>query len=136
MVQRAYEEPEFSDVLERVPLEVRRSLTYEQRSAISEALRETRRKHPVDIRFVLPLLFTQLYVCFFVGKDLRRDTQLKLIDRRTNASRMALAWTLGVAGVVVIGVLLVCFYVLKSKAGIDLMPNSHAGDLLRAAGIK
>lgn len=136
MVQRAYEEPEFSDVLERVPLEVRRSLTFEQRSAISAALRETRRKHAIDLRFVIPLIFTQLYVCFFIGKDLRRETQIKMIDRRTNASRLAMAWTLGIASLVVIGGILVSLYVIKSKAGIDLMPNSHASDLLRQAGIK
>jgi len=136
MVQRAYEEPEFSDVLERVPLEVRRSLTYEQRAAISEALRETRRKHAIDLRFVIPLIFTQLYVCFFVGKDLRRETQIKMIDRRNNASRLAIAWALGITGLVVLGVLFVSLYVIKSKAGIDLMPNSHAGDVLRAAGFK
>ena len=136
MVQRAYEEPEFSDVLERVPLEVRRSLTFEQRSAISAALQETRRKHKIDLRFVIPLIFTQLYVCFFIGKDLRRDTELKMIDRRSNASRLAIAWTLGIASLAILIVLAVSLYVLKSKAGIDIMPNSHAGDLLRAAGLK
>jgi len=136
MVQRAYEEPEFNEVLERVPLEVRRSLTFEQRSAIAAAVKETRRKHKIDIRFVIPLIFTQLYVCFFVGKDLRRETELKLIDRRTNASRLALAWTLGIAGIVFLLVMLTSLYIIKSKAGIDLMPNSHAGDLLRDAGIK
>lgn len=136
MVQRAYEEPEFNEVLERVPLEVRRSLTFEQRAAITEAIKETRRKHKVDIRFVIPLIFTQLYVCFFVGKDLRRDTQLKLIDRRSNASRLAIAWALGLTGLVFLGVMLVSLYVIKSKAGIDLMPNSHAGDILREAGMK
>lgn len=136
MAQRAYEEPEFNEVLERVPLEVRRSLTYEQRVAITAALRETRRRHAIDIRFVIPLLFTQLYFVLFVGKDLRHATQAKLIDRRANASKLAIAWTLGVGGLLVLLVLLVAGYVLKSKAGIDLMPNSHASDLLRSAGMR
>lgn len=74
MVQRVYEEPEFCEVLELVPLNVRRSLTFEQRSAITQALKQSRRKHAIDIRLTVPLIFTQLYVVLFVGKDLRRAT--------------------------------------------------------------
>ncbi|MBN9501077.1 MAG: hypothetical protein BGO01_11910 [Armatimonadetes bacterium 55-13] len=136
MVQRVYEEPEFSEVLERVPLEIRRSLTFEQRSAITAALRESRRKHAIDIRFVIPLIFTQLYFVLFVGKDLRRETQEKMVDRRQEAGRWVIAWVLGIGALVALIVFLVCGYILKSKAGIDLMPDSHASDLLRQAGIR
>lgn len=129
MVQRVYEEPEFSEVLDRVPLEIRQSLTFEQRSAISQALKESRRKHAIDIRFVIPLIFTQLYFVLFLGKDRRRAIEEKMLERRSSAGRWGLAIILGVGAVGMTVFLLVGAYVAKSKAGIDLMPNSHASDL-------
>jgi hypothetical protein len=136
MVQRVYEEPEFCEVLELVPLEVRRSLTFEQRTAITQALKESRRKHAIDIRLTVPLIFTQLYVVLFVGKDLRRKTQDKLINRRNEAGRWGIAAALGVGVLVLLVALLAGGYVVKSKAGIDLMPNSHAKDVVRGLGVR
>ena len=134
MVQRVYEEPEFCEVLELVPLDVRRSLTFEQRSAISQALKQSKRKHAVDIRLTIPLLFTQFYVVLFMGKDLRRATQEKMLNRRGEVGRWGIASILGIGALVFIAALLVAGYVAKSKAGIDLMPNSHASDLVRGLG--
>jgi hypothetical protein len=136
MVQRAYEEPEFCEVLERVPLEVRRSLTFEQRAAIGQALRETRRKHAIDIRLPIPLIFTQLYFVLLVGKDLRRSTADKLINRRTEASRWGMAGLLSIFCLVLLVGGLVAAYVVKSKAGVNLMPNSHAKDVLQGLGVR
>ena len=136
MVQRVYEEPEFCEVLELVPLEVRQSLTFEQRAAISLAVRESRRRHAVDIRFVVPLIFTQLYFVLFIGKDRRRETVEKMVDRRAEAGRLGMAGVLafGVMALVVFG--LVGAYVAKSRAGIDLMPNAHGTDVVRGLGIR
>lgn len=131
MVQRAYEEPELSEVLDRVPLEVRQSLTFEQRSAISKALQETRRNHSVDVRFTIPLVFTQLYFVTFIGKDRRRAIQEKLVERRENAGRMGMAMILAVGAVALTCFMVIGTYVAKSRAGIDLMPNAHASDLVK-----
>jgi len=120
MVQRVYEEPEFSEVLDRVPLEVRQSLTFEQRSAISQALKESRRK--------------QLYFVMFIGKDRRLAIEEKMLDRRTSAGRWGLAILLGIGAVGMTIFLVVGAYIAKSKAGIDLMPNAHASDLLKGFG--
>jgi hypothetical protein len=136
MVQRVYEEPEFCEVLELVPLDVRQSLTFEQRAAITKALKESGRKHAVDIRLTIPLLFTQLYVVLFVGKDLRRATQDKMLNRRNEAGRWGIAAFLGVAALAVVLALLVGGYVVKSKAGIDVMPNSHVSDVVKGLGIR
>lgn len=136
MVQRVYEEPEFCEVLELVPLDIRRSLSFEQRAAITQALKESRRKHAVDIRLTIPLIFTQLYVVLFVGKDLRRKTQEKMLNRRNEAGRWGIAAFLGLGVLVLILALLGGGYVVKSKAGIDLMPNSHASDVVRGLGVR
>lgn len=131
MVQRAYEEPELSEVLDRVPLEVRQSLTFEQRSAISKALKETRRNHAVDVRFSIPLIFTQLYFVTFIGKDRRRAVQEKMVERRSNAGRFGIAMILATGAIALTGFMVVGAYVAKSRAGIDLMPNTHASDLVK-----
>jgi hypothetical protein len=136
MVQRAYEEPEFNEVLERVPLEVRRSLTFEQRSALGVALRETRRKHTIDLRFPIPLIFTQLYFVLLVGKDLRRDTQDKMISRRTEAGHWGMAAVIGIFVLVLAVAGLAIAYFAKSKAGVDILPDAHAKDVLRGLGVK
>jgi len=136
MVQRVYEEPEFSEVLEKVPLEVRRSLTFEQRSAISAALRESRRNHGIDIRFVIPLFFTQFYVVFQTGKDRRRSTVEQMVDRRIDAVRWGMAGLLGVGGLTALVVGLVLAYLAKSRGGIDLIPNAHGSDVVKGLGIR
>lgn len=135
MVQRVYEEPELSEVLDRVPLEVRQSLTFEQRSAISKALLETRRKHAVDIRFVIPLIFTQLYFVLFIGKDRRRAVQDKMIERRFRAGQFGMAAILAFGALAIALFFLIGGYVAKSRAGIDLFPNSHASDLVKGVGL-
>ena len=135
MVQGVFEEADFSEVLERVPIEVRRTLSFDQRVAITRALRDSRRKHTVDARFVIPLFFTQFYVVLQAGKDLRRDTQITLFERRTNASKWSIAMFLGLGGLALLGVALVLAYIGKSRAGVDLLPNAHAKDVLQGLGI-
>jgi hypothetical protein len=135
MVQGVFEEADFSEVLERVPIEVRRTLSFDQRVAITRALQDSRRKHSLDARFVIPFFFTQFYVVFQAGKDLRRDTQTTMIERRTNASRWSIAMLIGLGGMILIGVAVNLAYIGKSRAGIDLLPNAHAKDVLQGLGI-
>lgn len=136
MVQRVYEEAEFNEIIDRVPLEIRQSLTFEQRAAISQAVLDSRRKHAVDIRFVIPLIFTQLYFVLFIGNDRRRAVQAKLLERRNDAGRWGLAGILAVGAVAMVLFLAVGAYVAKSRAGIDLLPNAHGSDLAKGLGVR
>ena len=136
MVQRVYEEADFTEVLDNVPLEIRQSLTFEQRAAISQALIESRRKHAIDIRFVVPLLFTQLYCVLFIGKDQRRVVEAKMMERRSEASRLGLAGILAVGAVAMVLFLAIGAYLAKSRAGIDLLPNAHGSDLAKGLGVR
>ena len=134
MVNRAYEEPEFCEVLERVPLHIRHSLTFEQRAAIAQAVVETRRKHAVDVRIPIPLVFTQLYLVCLVGRDTRRETLLKLKSRNTGLAQWGTAGLIGAFGLAITCVGLGAAYVAKSQSGIDLFAGTHAKDVLQGLG--
>ena len=135
MVQRAYEEADFCDVLELVPLEIRRTLTFEQRAAISAAVVRSRRKHAVDLRVGIPLLFTQLYLVFLIGKDTRRATQAKLVERRCGLGQWGMAAMMSLFGLLLTGTGVAAAYYLKSKSGINLFSDMHAKDFLRGFGV-
>jgi len=135
MDQRVYEEADFCDVLELMPLEIRRSLSFEQRAAISAAVIQSRRKHAVDVRVGIPLVFTQLYLVFFLGKDTRRATQAKLIERRCGLGQWGMAAMVSLFGLLLTGTGLVAAYYLKSKSGINLFSDMHAKDFLRGFGV-
>lgn len=136
MVTRAYEEPEFCEVLERVPLEIRQSLTFEQRVAISKALMESRRKHAVDVRIPIPLVFTQLYFVCFLGKDGRRETENKLASRRIGFAQWGTAGLMSAFGLALTCVGLTAAYFAKSQTGINLFADLHAKDVLHGLGMR
>jgi hypothetical protein len=135
MVQRVYEEADFCDVLELMPIEIRRSLTFEQRSAISAAVIKSRRRHAVDVRVGIPLLFTQLYLVFFMGKDTRRATQQRLIERRCGLGQWGMAAIVSLFGLLLTGTGLAAAYYVKSKSGINLFSDMHAKDFIRGFGV-
>ena len=134
MATRAYEEPEFCEVLERVPMEIRQSLSFEQRTAIAQAVRESRKRHSVDVRIPIPLFFTQLYLVCFLGRDSRRETQLKVGKRRLFFAQWGAASLMGVFGMLLTGAGLIAAYVAKSQSGVNLFSDIHAKDVLQSLG--
>lgn len=121
-------------MLERVPKEIRQSLTFEQRAAIAQAVKDSRRKHAVDVRVPIPLVFTQLYLVCFVGRDTRRETQVKLSNRRLGLSQWGTAALMGAFGLAIACVGLTAAYVAKSQSGINLFADLHAKDVLQGLG--
>lgn len=118
-------------VLEQVPLHVRSELTPEQLEAIREAVGRSmpRAKHDVDLRFVIPLWFTQYYVVLFAGRDRRRLVREVLVERRGQVGIQCTAW--GLTALLVLATLfaLAALYVVKSYSGIDLFPG-HLRDYI------
>jgi hypothetical protein len=133
MVQKVLDDPYSDEVLQSIPLEVRQTLTTEQRVAIKQAL--AGRKHGVDVRFVLPLFFTQLYFVVLVGKDRRHQTHRVTYERRAAVGRFGTAFGIAFVGIVAILIALGGLYVAKSRAGVDLFPNSHLKDSARQIGL-
>ena len=135
MVRNALRDPYTDDVFASVPLEIRQSFTPEQRVAIREAVAGRERVRRVDVRFVLPLYFTQVYVVFMCGKDRRRDVAMTIHDRRRAAKDYGLLGAMLIAAAILIVAALIVLYYVKSYSGIDLLKDKHVKDVLRELGI-
>ena len=120
-------DPFVENVLRSVPADVARILTTAQWGGLRHALKHARsRTSPViDVRFVIPLYFVRLYAVFLLGQDRRASVARVLHERRSQASRVAVAAFLAALFVFVVVVLFLLLYVLKSAAGIDIFPNFH-----------
>jgi hypothetical protein len=125
-------DPYIEGILHKVPEKVARELTPEQWEGFREALRRTRDnpRHVLDVRFVLPLYFTRLYCIFIFGKDVRERVQHVLIERRKRVFSALGALVLASCFVGLVALVLAILYVLKTVAGIDLIPDWHLRDWL------
>ena len=119
-------------VMERIDPEVRASLTPAQLSAIKEAISASRplKKHPIDIRGVIPLFLVRYYFVFMSGRDRRLFTKRLEAKRRwlTSPSGGLMLFILGVAPLVLFLALL--SYLIKCTFGINIMPETHLKDLV------
>lgn len=119
-------------VIERIDPKVRASLTPAQLSAIKEAIAASRplKKHPIDIRGIIPVFFARYYFVFLSGRDRRVNTKRIEEKRRwlTSLSGGLTLFILGVAPLILILVLLL--YLIKCTIGINIMTETHLKDLL------
>ncbi len=130
-------------LLEHVPPHLRDTFTDEQLEAIRDAAADAYEppRHMIDFRTVIPLYFTRLYLVFLLGKDRRHSEQLgeAYLDRRRKAyktGRIAFAIVFfGPLVLMLLGLVLVGLYALKTSLGIDLFSDFHATDLLEDADL-
>ena len=118
-------------VVQDLPEEIRSKLSREQLQAIRKAVSRpgSKSRYAVDVRFVVPLIFTQLYVVFLIGRDTRKETEDVMDDRRSEGGRIVLrAWSVILATIVVFAGLVV-LYVVKTRAGLNLF-DGHLRDVL------
>ncbi|MCH7903543.1 MAG: hypothetical protein IH944_03140 [Armatimonadetes bacterium] len=118
-------------VVRDLPVEIRTGMSREQLQAIRKAVsRQTsKRRHFIDVRILIPLIFTQLYVVFLIGRDTRKETEDVMDDRRSEGGKIVLrAWSVILATVVVFTGLVV-LYIVKTRAGINLF-DGHLRDWL------
>lgn len=121
-------------VLGHVDEDVRRSLTPQQFESIRQAIDATKplSKHPLDIRGVIPLFFARYYFVILGGRDKRKNQGDKEFDRRRNTASALSAIMLTIILLIPLSAMaILLLYGLKSFLGIDVMPDSHFGDLLR-----
>lgn len=118
-------------VVRDVPPRVRATMTEEQIKAVRSAVERsaTKRRHAIDVRFVLPLLFTQIYVVLLVGKDTRTATLLDQEERRARAGFHVSAVAIAIASAIAIAAAFAALYVMKSSLGLDLF-DGHLKDYL------
>ena len=124
----------FTDsVMRRIDRKVLASFTREQLRAIHEGISASRplSKHPIDVRGIIPLFFTQYYFVLLMGKDRRLATRrIENIRREKSAlAGGALFLFFGMSPLILFGLLLL--YFMKSAMGIDLFPDKHLWDILR-----
>lgn len=127
----------FADfTISRIPHKTLSSLSVEQLNDVRSALvaQSSETRHSLDIRVRLPFFFRAYYLVLFAGRDRRRKThilELNRIERLPIGLRRT--FYLLVSGSLIMTVLIVfaaALYLVKSFAGIDLMPNSHLSDYL------
>ncbi len=120
---------------EALPADALRSLTPEQYHALKRALQTQQKRHWLDIRGVIPLVFTQFYFVFLFGPDRRRETQEVLFERR-RAVKEGTAKLIGGAALTVFLTLLALsglavWYVVKCIVGADILPGFSLSQYLR-----
>jgi len=122
--------------MSRIPQDVRNSLNEVQIAAIRNALigMDQNTRHSIDVRLRVPLIVRTYYLVFFAGRDRRLKTlnlELHRINRLPLKLRrifyLVASGSLFVTAFLTVSAIL---YLIKSFAGIDLMPNSHLSDFL------
>jgi hypothetical protein len=118
-------------LLRRMPVEDAETFSPRQVECLSAALRGClRTRHPLDIRFTLPVWRARYYLVLLAGRDRRA-----LSRREEEAGRLVKAMALAsfLAFSLLLGLLIL--YLIKSALGIDLFPNFSLGvwDWFKAA---
>lgn len=95
-------------LLRALPPDLLQSLTPEQYQRLKQSLYQYHRRHLLDVRGVIPFLWTRFYFVFLFGKDTRMRHEAVPLERRaeTRWSRW-LGWIVmvGILGLLVIGFL-------------------------------
>ena len=125
--------------ISRIDPVVRESLSDEQLKAIRNALLANQpfKKHALDIRGSIPLYFAKYYFVLLAGRDKRRRTQQKEMQRHNRGNLsigymltllmisflVAVIWVAAFAG----------FYWTKNEMGIDFFANFHLMELFKGS---
>jgi len=120
-------------VLRRIDADVLDSLSPDQYNAIKEGISAARpyARHPIDKRGVLPVFFARYYFVFLMGRDKRTSTIKEEISRKRKSGLAggAMFFVFALSPLILAG--LVVLYFVKSAAGVDLMGDQHAWDLIK-----
>lgn len=87
-------------LLRALPPALIESLTPEQYQLLKQSLYQYHRRHLLDVRGVIPFLWTRFYFVFLFGKDTRTRTEPVPFERRAQSR-----WTRLVGWLVMIGIL-------------------------------
>jgi len=127
----------FTDfVLNKISPDVRNSLTEKQLHEIENAIAagSPLKKHPIDIRGIIPLFFAKYYFVFLLGRDKRTNTRSIEKGRRKEGDFFASTLFFLFFTFPLILLLFTVLYITKSELGIDIFPNSHLFEMLNIKG--
>lgn len=114
-----------NELLSSMDKEVADSFSYKQRKALTKSLNARYwRKHKIDFRptLAVPLFPWSFYLVFLAGANKR-----ELLPSERIIAFLMLFLVIFCLGLMIVGVLLVVIYLLKSWLGIDLFPNESLG---------
>lgn len=114
--------------------ELRDSFTEQQATAVRGLLEKAvPQPQPklVDLRFTVDLVLSRFYVVLLVGKDRRQQPRPYLPDPLARVGNVIAAVVLLIGLNLLMSLLILLFaYLLKSAAGVDLVPGGHLADQL------
>ena len=120
-------------ILNKIDLNILKSLSSEQLSAIENAIEacELRTKHAINIRGTIKLYFISFYFAFLMGRDRRFFVDEIEAERREKVTLLENF----ISSILVLSLVLSAFtllillglYGLKTFLGIDLFPGEHMG---------
>ena len=118
-------------VYQCIEQDVRATFTPRQVNAIETAIRANKpfQKHPVDFRGTFPLFFMRLYFVILMGRDKRQPTRDKEAVRRKKAALGSAVLSVYILLCMLLPILFITLYLLKSFIGIDLLEGVHLNDL-------
>ncbi len=114
---------------------VRATLTPAQTHAIETAIRANKpyQKHPIDLRGAFPLFFARFYFVFLMGRDRRQPVKEKEAARRKSTAFGSALVSLYLLACMLLPVVGLALYAIKSFLGIDLFESMHLSDLIATA---
>lgn len=120
-------------VMSKIEPQVLKSLNLVQLESIRSAISANApfKRHPVDIRMVLPLFFVRLYCVVLIGSDSRSAQRTLESQRRQTTFRISKHSLLYIALIAMIPTSLAILYVIKSSLGIDIFPNQHLYEIFQ-----
>jgi len=117
-------------VLRRISRSTWDTLGEAQRAEIRAAvLSASPRRHAIDVRGSIPLVFFRAYFVLLAGRDTRRGNLRVEDDRRARV--VGLGWSIvsTLLALAIVAAALVGVYHVKCALGIDLIPGKHAWEL-------
>lgn len=120
-------------VMSKIEPQVLKSLNLVQLESIRSAISANApfKRHPIDIRVVIPLFFVRLYCVLLIGRDSRATQRTLENQRRQTTFRLSKHSLLYIALIAMIPTTLVILYVVKSALGIDILPDQHLYELFQ-----
>ena len=132
MPRRDFVEAFAENVMGGIDTEVHRSMTPVQRSGVRQAIRSVfeAKQHGIDLRGAVPLFFVRFYFVLLMGRDSRfRAKELEADRRRRGGMLMGTVFVVMALSPLLL-IAFVLLYLLKSVAGINLLPEWHLWELL------
>lgn len=92
-------------LLRALPPDLLQSLTPDQYQRLKQSLHSYHRRHMLDVRGVIPFLWTRYYFVFLFGKDTRAETRPVGVERRAPMRWAGWLVMLLILGLLVLGFL-------------------------------